>query len=146
MKAIKIIDSELYCLYNDAIFLENDMYCEITGESSRKYHVDEPRSIDEISEIGWSSLQQTLEFKLNTFKVIAGETGYGGQGFVALKNLENNSFKWLIHLSSMNNPKKVIIEKNIVRLTTDLNYPNGLDFIIPILKPELFKIQTVANS
>ena len=47
----------------------------------------------------------------------------------------------MIHLSSMNNTIDIRIKNEIVRVTTDLNYPHGIDFIIPIDRPENFKIE-----
>ena len=46
----------------------------------------------------------------------------------------------------MNNPIKVTIENEVIRLTTDLNYPDGIDFIIPIESPEEFKIAKPAAN
>jgi hypothetical protein len=87
-----------------------------------------------------------MEDKNKEFVVIAGETDWGGTGFVALRVKKTGLFKWIIHLSTMNNPTYVSLEKENVRLTTDLNYPYGLDFVIPIDSPENFRIEKPAAN
>ncbi|HPG12385.1 MAG TPA: hypothetical protein PLU37_12705, partial [Chitinophagaceae bacterium] len=72
---------------------------------------------------------------------LAGETSWGGTGFIALKTKKTNSINWLIHLSTMNNPTGVKLENKIVRVTTDLNYPLGIDFITPVNQPQNFKTE-----
>lgn len=141
MKSLKIKKDQLFCLIEDAIFYENDMYSRIKGDIMDGFVVEKAESIESIKNNGWSELYPSLEDKNNEFKVIAGETSWGGTGFVGLINIKTNSFQWMIHLSTMNNPIKVKIEKDFVRLTTDLNYPNGIDFLIPLQKPENFSIE-----
>lgn len=146
MKGLRIIDDEISCLIEDAILYENDSYSKINGDILNGFSVELPEKIDHIIDNGWSELYPSLEKNNDFYRVIAGETSWGGTGFVALKYLKSGLFMWILHLSKMNNPIKVNIEKDIVRLTTDLNFPNGLDFIIPIDKPEKFKIELPAAN
>lgn len=140
MKGLKITDNELSCFIEDAILNEDDTYSQINGDLINGFIVEQPKDVKDIEENGWSQLYPSLEDNNNGYKVIAGETSYGGTGFVAVKRLNTNSFKWILHLSTMNNPTKVTIENEAIRVTTDLNYPDGVDFIIPIENPEDFKI------
>lgn len=141
MKALRILDGGLLCLMEDAIFLEDDSYMKINGDSMSGFSVESPQKIERIEEKGWSNLSPTLEFENDEYIAIAGETSWGGEGFVAIRSKKTNSLKWLILLSVMNNPIHIKIENSFVRLTTDLNFPNGLDFIIPIKRPEGFNIE-----
>ena len=141
MKGLKIVDDELFCLIGDAILYEDDSYSRIDGDSINGFTINAPQNIEEIEENGWGCLYSSLEDNNKDYQAIAGETSWGGTGFVGLKSLKTNSFKWVLHLSTMNNPIKISIENDFVRVTTDLNYPFGLDFIIPIEKPERFKTE-----
>ena len=146
MKGLRIKDNELSCLIEDAIIHRNDTYSRIIGDSNQGFTVDKPVKIDNILENGWSELYPILEQKTEKYHAIAGETNWGGTGFVAVKNLTDNSFEWVLHLSSMNNPIDIKIGKDIVRVTTDLNHPDGIDFIIPIQEPEKFVIETMTSD
>ncbi len=44
-------------------------------------------------------------------------------------------------MGTMNNPIKIKIKNDLVRVTTDLNYPDGIDFIIPRQEPEKFRTE-----
>ncbi len=146
MKGLRIKEDELLCLIEDAVLKENNSYSRIKGDITKGYTVEPSKSVENIIENGWSELYPSLECENNEFKVIAGETSWGGTGFVAIKNIKTNLFKWVLHLSTMNNPIKIKIENDLVRVTTDLNYPDGIDFIIPIQEPEKFRTErTVAN-
>ena len=70
---------------------------------------------------------------------MAGETSWGGAGFVGLRSKEKDSYEWIMHLSTMNSPLRIWIEENEIHVRTDLNYPNGIEFIIPIEFPERIK-------
>ena len=141
MKGIKITGDEISCLIKDAIFYENNTYSKIKGDIINGFTVELPEKTDNIKKKGWSELYPSFEKSNAFYSVIAGETSWGGTGFIALKYLKSDLFKWVFHLSKMNNPVKVNIEKDIIRVTTDLNFPEGPDFIIPVDKPEKFKIE-----
>ena len=141
MKSIKFSDNQFLCLIEDAIFYMDDTFSKISGDSIKGFEINLPESIDKILKNGWGELYPSLEIKNEKFIAIAGETSWGGTGFVALSNNNLNSFQWMIHLSSMNNTIDIRIKNEIVRVTTDLNYPHGIDFIIPIDRPENFKIE-----
>lgn len=146
MKGLKITDDELYCLIEDAILFENDSYSRIYGNSINGFTIESPQKIEKIEKNGWTKLYPAFEDINKDYKAITGETSWGGTGFIAVKDLKTNSFKWVLHLSTMNNSRKINIENNIVRVKTDLNYPDGLDFIIPIENPERFKIEKPAAN
>jgi hypothetical protein len=146
MKGLRLINDELSCLNENAIIYENNFYSKITGNLINGFSVEKPQLIEEIGQNGWSELYSSLEVKNEKYNVIAGETSWGGTGFVAIQNLKSNSFKWVLHLSTMNNPTEIKIGKNLISVTTDANYPVGVDFVIPIHKPENFKIQKPATN
>ncbi len=147
MKGLKIIDNELCCFIKDAILNENDTYFQINGDYINGYNIQNAKKIETIDEDNWAELYPSLSYATNEFHAIAGETSWGGNGFVALKRIKTDSFKWILHLSTMNNPKRITIENDIIRVRTDLNYPHGVDCIIPIENPEKFKaIKSTANN
>lgn len=141
MKGLRINEDELSFLIEDAIIHKNDSYSRIIGNSTQGFTIEKPQKVDNIEKNGWSKLYPYLEQKNEKYSVIAGETSFGGTGFVAVKNLTDNSFEWVLHLSTMNNPTNIKLENDLIQLTTDLNYPDGLDFIIKIKEPEKFKIK-----
>jgi len=147
MKGLKIIENELSCLIENAILYEDGTYARINGNSRKGFIVESRKNINNIEADNWSELYPSLEDYNEEYKVIAGETSWGGAGFVALKRIKTDLFKWVLHLSTMNNPIKINIENNTIRLTTDLNYPEGVDFIIPTENPEKFITKkTTANK
>jgi len=141
MKGIRIIEKELSCFIEDAILYKDGTYVKINGNSTKGFIFESRKRIENIEEDEWSELYPSLEDFNDEYKVIAGETSWGGTGFVGLKKIKTDSYKWVLHLSTMNNPKKIKIENNIVRVTTDLNYPEGVDFIIPMENPEKFRTE-----
>lgn len=147
MNALKIIDGELSCRIADAIFFEDDSFSPIQGNSENGYKIQERISIDRLDSSGWAELYPLIKDKNDHFIVLAGETSWGGTGFITLKDQKEDSIKWVIHLSTMNNPKRIKIENELVRVTTDLNNPDGVDFIVPMTDPMNFKIEKlVANK
>lgn len=142
MKAIKISDDDFSCLIEDAIFYEDDLFSPISGDEITGFVVAPRENIEKILENGWGELYPSLEDNNEEFIALAGETSWGGTGFVALRNKETNSIMWVIHLSTMNNPTSIKIDNEFVRVTTDLNYPFGVDFVIPINQPEKFIVET----
>ena len=146
MKAIQFSEDQFECLIEDAIFYDDNSFNSIGGDSINGFVVEANENIERILENGWSELYPTLEDKNEDLIALAGETNWGGTGFVALRFKKTNTHKWLIHLSTMNNPTNVRIEGENIRLTTDLNYPQGIDFVIPIDRPENFKIENPAAN
>ncbi|WP_422091786.1 hypothetical protein [Tenacibaculum ovolyticum] len=140
MKGLKIENDELSCFIEDAILTENDTFFKINGDFVNGYKVEKAKKIENIDENNETELYPSLKDSNNDFYAIAGETSWGGNGFVALKKIKTDSYKWVLQLSSMNNPKKITIKNNVILVRTDLNYPNGIDFIIPIDNPEKFKV------
>lgn len=140
MRGLRITDDGLFCLLEDAIFYEDNTYAKIRGDFINGFTVDSPKEID-TSNKGWSALYPCLNDNNGVYRIIAGETSWGGTGFIALKDLEKDLFKWVIHLSEMNNPLKINFDKNYIILMTDLNFPDGLNFIIPIDNPEKFTVE-----
>ena len=144
MKAIKIEDDELTCRYEDAIFQDDDSFSLVTGDFQIGYEVS---SLGEVVELirkepnGWTTLYPSREARNDKYIAIAGETSYGGAGFIALKLLSSDTFKWLVHLSNMNNPVNVKIVNEIVHVTSDLNYPKGVTFMVPIDEPRKLKTE-----
>lgn len=141
MKSVKTENGELSCLIEDAIFFADNSYIQISGDFESGFRAGARRNVDEILNNGWSALYRSIDASNEKYIAFAGETSWGGTGFVAVKNLEDDAFIWVLHLSTMNNPEKIFIEDSIVRLTTDLNFPDGLDFIIPIGAPEEFVVE-----
>jgi len=146
MRGIKIKNEDLMCLIEDAIIYSNNTYSKIIGDFENGYIIEQPQSITKIENNGWSNLYPMLETFNNSYQVIAGETSWGGTGFIAVKNLKNKMIDWIIHLSTMNNPTNLNIENNDIHLITDLNYPHGIEFIIPIHKPEKFKLNELSDK
>ncbi len=138
MDALRIWDNEYSCLIEDAIFFEDNSFSKISGNWKDGFKVDPPKPTSAIKSEGWSSLYPLLEGRSTFHIAIAGEASWGGTGFVALKKSDQPGFIWLIHLSTMNNPVEVKIKNELVYLKSDLNYPDGVTFVIPINQPELF--------
>ena len=145
MKAIKFSEDQFECLIEDAIFYEDNSFKSISGNATNGFVVEESKNIENILKNGWSELYPALEDKSQGLTALAGETSWGGTGFVALRVGKTNTIKWLIHLSTMNNPTNIKIEEGTIILTTDLN-PKGIDFVIPIDRPENFKIESPAAN
>ena len=139
--ALRETNEQLECLYEDAIFFSDDTFSRITGNPISGLSTDQPEHISTISHNNWSELHPTLETQFEDYLIIAGETSWGGQGFVACRNADDRTFNWILHLSTMNNPTKIQTTSNMIRLTTDLNYPHGVDFLIPLSEPEKLKIE-----
>ncbi len=93
MKGLRIINNELSCLIEDAILNEDDTYSQINGNLMNGFIVEQPKDIKNIEENGWSELHPTLEDNNNEYNVIAGETRWGGTGFIAVKRLNTNLYK-----------------------------------------------------
>ncbi|HAA12610.1 MAG TPA: hypothetical protein DCE41_13320 [Cytophagales bacterium] len=147
MKAIKFSEGDIYCRIEDAIFFDNDSFSRIKGDSIKGFSLEERASIDQLEEYGWADLYPMFTDENEEYVATTGETSWGGAGFISLKDKVSGSFKWLIHLSTMNNPQRISIETDLIRVTTDLNYPDGLDFVVPINAPMNFRNDTsVANQ
>lgn len=144
MELIKIVDDELTCRIADAIFFEDDSFALIEGNFEMGYKIQKHISIELLAETGWADLYPNLEDSNDRFIALAGTTSWGGTGCILLKDKINGSIKWLIHLSTMNNPEKVKIENDLVRVTTDLNYPDGVDFVVPMNNPMGFWVEKPA--
>ena len=146
MKAIKISYDHFSCIIEDAIFYADNSFSKISGNSINGFTIDAPEKIEKILNNGWGELYPSLKDENEELIAMTGETSWGGTGFIAISEKETNSFIWVIHLSTMNNPMNIRIENEFIRVTTDLNYPLGLDFIIPIDSPENFKIEKPAAN
>ena len=140
MIGIQELDGEIVCSYGDILVLQDNSYYSILGDYKSGYVLNGPFKLDKIKRIDQNETHLYSDLKLvdNGVCVLAGETSYGGAGFIALKSLDNSDFLWLLHLSNMNNPKRLRLEDNVIRLTTDLVYPEGVDFHIPVSNPQHF--------
>ena len=141
MKAIQFQGDDLICRYEDAIYLEDDSCYLLFGDYQKGYLVGEAGSVEELIDSepnGWATFFPTLSDSNNKYEVIAGNSSYGRGGFVALKNLGSNSYKWVIHLSYWNNPINLQIVNEMINITSDLNNINGAILRIPILNPSAF--------
>ena len=140
MIGIQELDGEIVCSYEDILVLQDNSYYSIRGEFNSGYVLNGPFKLDKVKKSDQNETYLYTDLKLvnDRLCVLAGETSYGGAGFIALKSLDNSDFLWLLHLTNMNNPKRLSLEDNVIRLTTDLVYPEGVDFLIPISDPQHF--------
>lgn len=144
MKALKTKNNTLICRYEDAIYFSDDSYSPISGNPELGYHVYEAHDVDELlteTPNGWTTLYPLWEAKNDHFLANAGETSWGGSGFIALRHLSDDTIVWVIHLSNMNNPQSISIDGEYVRVVTDLNFPNGVEFIVPLDDPKNFELK-----
>ncbi len=147
MKALKLKDGELdQCLYYNALFKKDKLFL-VEGNYQDGFTIQDPISIHSIDEEefqdepGWSKLYSMHEDANENYIAEAGETSFGGQGFIALKNKGTAKYEWILHLGTMNNPETIRMDDNTVIVKTDLNYPNGVYFLIPIEKPDEFWVE-----
>ena len=145
MKIIRLITDEFSCRIADAIFFGDKEYAPIKGNHEDGFKVEAKRNIDELEEADLANLYPSLIARNGKIVALAGETNWGGTGFVLLKEGKGKSIKWILHLSTMNNPTKVVIENDTVRVTTDLNFPAGVDFIIPMDDPMNFSVEMLTE-
>ncbi len=143
MSIIREIEEELYCPIQNAIIYGNNTYRKITGNHKVGYEVSNLKTVKKIEfgEDEFICLDTTIETTNKNLKIIAGETSYGGEGFIAVKDIESKKIFWVLLLSTMNNPLELTIKDENVILKTDLNYPNGVNFTIPLSSPEKFTIE-----
>ena len=140
MIGIQELDGEIVCSYGDILVLQDNSYYSILGDYKSGYVLNGPFKLDKVKSSNQNETYLYTDLKLvdNGVCVLAGETSYGGAGFIALKTHDNSDFLWLLHLSNMNNPKRLRLKDNVIRLTTDLVYPEGVDFHIPVSNPQHF--------
>lgn len=141
MKAIRLVDGCLMCLSEDAIYFTDKHYLPVVGQPEKELTVKPKASISEITNPFWRHLYPTVEATNDGLTAFAGESSWGGAGFIALKRDSEVLPLWVIHLSTMNNPTHIKLKEGMVRVITDLNYPNGIEFLIPVDKPENFKTE-----
>lgn len=142
MKAIKSINGSLACRYEDAVFYKDDTCQLLTFAENTVFLIGKRERIDNLIQIdkdAWTEIYPSLAFDFSGYKAEAGETSWGGAAFIGLKKSGNDSYEWLIHLSTLNNPQRMWIQGNTIHLITDLNYPEGLEFLIPVDEPEKIK-------
>jgi len=77
------------------------------------------------------------------FTASAGETCWGGAGFIALYDNETNEYCWLLHLNNCNNFKSISIKSGVIFARSDYSYPEGTEFCLPIAHPELMKVSNL---
>lgn len=147
MKAVRHIDDYVQCRYEDAIYYNDDTFRSISFNGESSFYIGERESIDKLFEDvkdGWTVIYPSLEFIYSDIKAETGETSWGGAAFIGLKKLTQDSYNWIIHLSVLNNPQAIWIKGTNIHVITDLNYPNGIEFVIPIEAPE--RISTSGNT
>ncbi len=143
MKGIKIIDDILYCCFEEGIIKKDNTLIKVEGDIINGFTFEKSKiTNDFIDEDDWIELDPFRIVSNEKYEITAGETSWGGVGFVAVKNKKSNLVEWVFHSSVMNNPLHISLENNAILLKTDLNFPNGVDFVIPIQKPEEFIIKT----
>jgi hypothetical protein len=143
MKALRISE-DMECRYEDAVFCANGAFHMIVGSAEQGFEVNRVIDIGQLLEeqpIGWTTMITTIEAESDGLIGATGETSYGGAGYITLRNKETSEPKWAIHLSNMNNPKAIRFESVYLIVETDLNFPNGLAFKIPIERPWDFEIE-----
>lgn len=142
MEPFKQLPDEILCRSEDGIFFKNGHCLLLTGDFISGFTL----SAINIAQLAQqpstekSSLYPTLEAQNSTYIGIAGETSWGGAGFIGLKHRQTQEIKWILHLSSMNNPIAIHMDENHIFVKTDLNYPNGMELIVPIGEPQEFRI------
>jgi len=138
MKAIKYQDGRMMCRSEDAVYYSDDTCQLIAFENESIFKIGERCNIDSLFEKekdGWTALLPSLECNDSNYKAITGETSWGGGAFVGLKKEDDDSFEWIVHISNLNNPVKIWIADKDVHVLTDLNHPNGREFVIPMNAP-----------
>ncbi len=133
----------------DAIYFQDNTCALIWGDSSEGYTITETIGVNEMpnqQEVVWAHLSPTLEATDGKLIALAGETTWGGAGFIGLKEPESESFIWLIHLSTMNNPVSLTFKDSIIKVKTDLNYPHGVLYTVPANAPENFTIKILTEE
>lgn len=138
MTGFQADNNSFSCISLDGIFYRNGECSKITGDYSEGYHIDKAVPAAQFENLGWAELYPTLEIKNNLHKAIAGESSWGGAGFIAAIDISNDEIIWLIYLSSINNPTKLKFYNQMLIVTTDQNHPSYLNLSIPINAPESF--------
>ncbi len=145
MKAIKLQGDDLICRYEDAIYMDDDSCFLLSGGYQKGYLIGKAGSVEDLIDSepnGWATFSPALSSSNREFEVLAGNSSYGRGGFIALKHLNSNSFKWVIHLSYWNNPINLKIANEMISITSDLDNRKGAILRIPILNPNGFKTES----
>jgi len=143
MKILRIEQDEKKSRIEDAIYFSDGRVALLFGSPDKKYEVEEWSTFEELEKSApdeWAYICEMHVCEQENFKVTAGETSYGGAGFIAVFDKEANEYKWVLHLNNCNNFKSVSIRDGVVIAMSDYSYPNGTEFKLPMNNPEQIEV------
>ncbi len=145
MEALNNIDENgAQCRDEDAIYFASGMVLLLSGTPDNGYSITEKTDIADLIAAepeGWTDIYFMHHCFEGPLTAIAGETSFGGAGFVALRETATGKFIWVLHLSNSNNFMSVSFHAGTVVAVSDYFYPDGAMYTIPIEAPERFRVE-----
>lgn len=114
---------------------------------SVRLSLDNKTSINELKnnqQLFWSDCA-IIEHRIDEEKqieVVAGESDYGSDGFVAVMSNKTKKLKWIAFFTCLNPFERLIIADNLIEATSTL----GITLVFPINKPEALFVKESSNS
>lgn len=138
MLAVRRTEEALECWGEDAIYRFDGTILLLSGTPEAGYVVAEQTTEDRLGARrtpGRTRLYEMHSFSRSGVLAVAGETSYGGAGFVGVKAMNAKEYTWILHLHNYNNFLAVTLRDNEVLARSDCFFPNGAMFGLPIEKP-----------
>ncbi len=137
------------CRVEDGIFFANDEFVPLEGEPSSGFTAAPRGSIHELlanRPDGWTKCWELVDVACDdNCRILAGETAWEAEGFVALIDSQTKSLMWIIHLHSSEPVKEVQLSDGIIRAVS-AEYPFRFEWRIPIDAPEQFTIRAIGDE
>jgi len=127
----------------DAIYYRDGRVALLRGKPTVGYKVHEWTTFDELEKNEpdwWGDIYEMHKVNDDNYIVYAGETSYGGAGFVSLYDKNKKEYRWVLHLNECNNFKSISVENGVVIAISDYSFPNGTEFKLPVETPELIEV------
>ncbi len=144
MDALREVDGHgARCRYEDAVYYANGRVALLGGNRESGYRVVDRTTVGELLAAepdGWTHIYFMHEYAAGGFLAVAGETSWGGAGFIALKQVASAELLWVIHLSDCNNFISVSVKSGFVIAVSDAPYPKGAQYVVPIDAPEKLRV------
>lgn len=148
--AVKLDNDGDWSSLSDVVIYFNDNTCAlIWGDYKEGYTVTEVMDLSEIPQEkvpDLTDLDQKFEASDGDYIAITGETSWGGAGFIRVKKTATDSVEWIMHLSTMNNPVALSFKSGIIQVKTDLNFPYGVLYTVPVHAPENFSAKILTGE
>lgn len=139
IELVRYIDGDPHTRVDNAISFYDGRIAVINYDSEQDAFVTEWSSnCQNDNKDDWGIIYEDFKASNHRFLVTAGETSYGGCGFVAVYDQINNHFMWLAHSDKFNNVKNLVFNEQEIVLRTDRVYPDLAEFRFPIESPEEF--------